>query len=297
MWIFGGTTAGERDLGYVAEQCPHCGLVGSCRVTAQYEGLHLYFVELAGSYTKCVCTCGGCGSLFPGDLWRYGDPLTAHEASQLDIDRLIERTNPSLRERLERADVQAQYETDPTYQAAQRSIDRLRTGEIRKKLSEELLRWGDLDDAQRESLRHRSGELANTTEFMESISKPFSIRGGCLVAVVVSVAIWLTFVWLPAARSLGWGIIVGAAGLFVGMLSLQAVAARQAKLWTIHTCVPKGRDAGIDFQLFLSLLEDLPPSSSYSTDLLRHLKEQEAAIHEGLITARVIEAKPAWFGK
>jgi hypothetical protein len=75
------------------------------------------------------------------------------------------------------------------------------------------------------------------------------------------------------------------ASLIAGMSLLQAMAAHRAKQWTLDTCVPKGREAGVDFREFVSLLGDLPPASSYSGDVIRHLKEQENAIREALVAS------------
>jgi transcription elongation factor Elf1 len=97
MWVIWGPVSGVKDIGIVAERCPHCGRLSQCRVTAHSQGFHLYFVTLASGVRDAVCTCSSCGGQFRCELWRYPNTVSDVEASTITMERLLERTNPTLK--------------------------------------------------------------------------------------------------------------------------------------------------------------------------------------------------------
>src|SRR5262245_11674667 len=99
MWVIWGDVSDVKDIGTVAERCPHCGCVSLCRVAARSQGYHLYFITLASAVTEALGTCRSCGGQFRCELWRYQSLVPDIEAVTITMESLLERTNPSLKER------------------------------------------------------------------------------------------------------------------------------------------------------------------------------------------------------
>ena len=289
MWIIWGPVSGERDLGVVAEMCPRCASLAPCRVSGLVEGVHLFFVPLAAGVTKAACTCGLCGCQFPCESWRYKEMVPAPEARSLEIERLLERTNPALRENRELSRRLERFADDPRFQAALQSLDELRPGALSTKLRADLLRWDGLDEGRREELVRVVDESARTMRFARSISPRIPSSAGCLIALVACLAVWTACLLVPdfGAEGLWWNVGVAFAGPMAGCAVHQFVLARRVRRWTHDVLVPEGRKSGIDFRHFVALLDELPPPGPRSDDVLRPLLEQAMTIRKELLVSEV----------
>jgi hypothetical protein len=247
-------------------------------------GMHVFFVTLAEGVTQATCICGQCGGQFACESWRYPEMVPAPGALSLTMETLIDRTNPTLRERLEWAKRQEQFASDPRFEATRRSLDQLRAGRLRAGLKADLLRWDRLDERQRADLAQKADELARAMRFAGSIAPQIPSRGGCVTAVFVCLAVWTGFLWVPALAGDGlwWGAGVAVAGLLAGAAVHQLVLDRQVRRWTHAVLVPEGRKSGVDFDQFLAILDDLPPLGPRSQDTLGRLQEQAASIRKEL---------------
>jgi hypothetical protein len=282
MWIIWGPTSDVKDLGIVAERCPRCGSVSPCRVVGRSQGFHVYFITLASAVTDAVCTCGSCGAQFRCELWRYKGTVPDTEASALPMETLLERTNPTLKERLGWEQRLAEYGTDPQFTAALRSVEQLMPGGLRKGLMDDLLRWGQINERQRATLVRDADRSAHALQFARSVATRLPKAAGCLVGSLISLAVWSAFLWAPAVRDLQWGALTLLAGAAAGAATWHAILRRRVLRWTKEVLVPESQKAGVDLRQFIAVLGDLPAPGPHSVHELRDLKEQEGTIRQEL---------------
>jgi hypothetical protein len=282
MWIIFGSVGGERDLGVVAELCPHCARATPCRVTALTEGVHLYFITLASNATAAAARCTLCGGQVPCELWRYPDFVAPGEARGLGMEELLQRTNPGLRDRLEWARKRSEFADDPRFTTALDSVEQLRLGPLRAGLLEQLHHWDRLGDRERSAVVETAGGSARALEFAATVVKRLPTSWGCLVGAVVSLGVWSAFFWAPAVRELAWGVVTGLAGLAAGAAVFQLLQSSRIRRWTREVLIPEGEKADLDYESFARVLRDLPPPGPYNQDELRRLREDSAAILQEL---------------
>jgi hypothetical protein len=292
MWFIWGPSHEEREVGVVAEQCPHCGQVAPCSIVGRFEGLQVYLITIAETATEAIGTCGSCGGHFRCDLWRYKEFVPPVVAASLTVEALLERTNPALRERLGWTQQQEAFAADPRFLPTVQAVEQLRLGPLRARLMKELRRWDCLDDGQREELARTARESARALAFADSVANRFPRSAGCLPALLACIAVWSAFLWAPAVRSLPGGILTGFAGLAAGAAVVQLLLTRGVRGWANDVLIPEGRNAGIDFGQLLVLIEDLPPPGPNSRDGLTVLKEYAATIREELVAAGEVAKGP-----
>jgi hypothetical protein len=197
MWIVFGPVSGKKDLGVVAEKCPHCDSVAPCRVSGRMAGIHIFFVPLAQGVTQASCTCGLCSGEFRFESWRYKALVPHFEALSLTMEALLGRTNPVLKEQLEWSTRAEEWGADPRFKAALRSLDEFREGPLSKRLRDELRRWDKLDEGQREALVYTIDESARVLRFAQSMAPRVPSNAGCIATLLACLAVWTAFLWLP----------------------------------------------------------------------------------------------------
>jgi hypothetical protein len=216
-------------------------------------------------------------------LWQYRDPIPENETATITIETLLERTNPNLKERLAWEQQLDDHGSNPQFTAAVRSVEQLRPGGMRRGLMNDLLRWGQLDERQRGSLVTDADQLARSLQFARAVATQLpSAAGGCLLAMLICLAVWSALLWAPAVQNLLWGGVTLFAGAAAGASIWQAILTRRVRRWTGEVLVPESEKAGADLQRFLDILRELPAPGPHSVDELRHLKEEEGTIREEL---------------
>jgi hypothetical protein len=258
--------------------------------------MHVFFITLAEGVTQAACTCGLCGGQFRCESWRYTEMVPAFEVPSLTMEGLLERTNPALKEELEWSRRLEEFGTDPRFEAARQSLGQLRPGALSRRLKDDLLRWGRLDEGQREALVRVIDESARAMQFARSIDSRVQSTAGCLIALLACLAVWTASLWVPAVGGVGlwWG--VAFAGLMAGVAVHQLVLDRRVRRWTHEVLVPEGRKSGIDFHQFVAILDDLPPPGPRSDGALRHLQEQATTIRKELSASEMKGSKKSTWG-
>ncbi len=289
MFFIWGPQSGVRDLGVVAELCPQCAYVMPCRVFGKVEGAHIFFIPVASGVTEVAAICSHCQKRFRCDINRYKAMLSEFDAFSLTVDELLDQTNPSLKARIEWSRKCEELGDDPRFTQTLRSVDELRPGLLMTRLSKELRRWDQLDEAQRANLTRESSELARAMKFALSISTQVPENAGCAIGFLICLAVWGAAFVVPASISKSNGFVLGAAlaGPLLGSVVYQFIVSHQVRQWTREVLVPEGRKSGISFQHFVSLLEDLSPARTRSADVLDPLKEYGQTIREELATLEV----------
>lgn len=282
MWIIWGPASDVKEVGVVAERCPHCGRLSACRVTAYSEGIHLYGITMASAVTHAIGACSSCGGQFPCELWQYKEPLPLEAAFAIPIETLLERSNPLLKERLAWESRLEAHQADPQFVAVVKSMEQLRSGEIRRSLMNDLLRWGQLNEKQRLALVTDADASARSVQLARSVAGRLPRTTGCVLAALICLAVWSAVLWAPVLRTLLWGGAIVLAGAMLGAFAWHAILNRRIHRWTREVLIPESKQAGVDLRRFVTVLGDLPPPGPHSLDELRELKGHEGAIREAL---------------
>ncbi len=274
MFILWGGTSGEKSFGIVAERCPRCGTVGPCLVTGQTQGIHIYFVTLAESISRAFATCASCHLSFECQAWRYPFILPPSEVASLSTGELLTKTNPELRVRIDREKLLSRFDGDETFEAARLSVESLRSGKLRDRLWAGLAGWERLKGRERIDLAREAGELALALKFAESVSSRVPSNAGCLIALVVCLAVWSALAWAPEVRkNLPLAVGTGFLGIIAGGGIQQAIFGRRMRRWVNDVLIPEGKKSGVAFPRLLDLIDNLPHPGPRNDDVLRHLKE------------------------
>jgi hypothetical protein len=125
-------------MALIADLCPNCRRVTRCNVVERgaIAGGILFGVPLVLPVSSVSCTCGECGLEFRSEFWDHGTTVSPAEAAFLDIEALLGRTNPALKEKLTLEALQA----NPRLSGAFALLARLQPGRLRTTLKESLLR-------------------------------------------------------------------------------------------------------------------------------------------------------------
>jgi hypothetical protein len=283
--IFGGPGSTEMEAGIVAERCPHCRQVAACLVVEHFRPVYLYGIPVWGIHERAMCWCGLCGNPFSCEMWRYPAFVPAAEAGLLTTNALLDRTNPMLKERLAWEQQQQNFDADPSFRAILDSLDQIRPGRFHTELKETLLRWDRLTEDQRANLVQRTDAWVRTLQFARQVGQQFPKNVGCLAGFLVCLPIWSAFFWWPDVRTLVWGGLVVFAGFGAGVGVQHLLLTRRMRSWVKEFLIPEARSAGVEFPIFLAVLEDGPPLPRDDADDLRELKDQLATIRGELAAA------------
>ena len=284
MFFVWGRESGVSDLGFVAELCPQCAAVTKCRVFGKVDGVHIFFVPVASGVTEVAAICSDCQKRFRCDMNRYKTMLPEFEAFSLSFEELLDRTNPSLKAKIEWSRECEELGNDPRFTETLRSVDDLRPGLLKTRLSTDLRGWNHLDEGQRTNLTKEASELAKAMKFAMSISNQVPENAGCAIGFLICLAVWGLAYFVPISWDNGSLMGAALAGPLIGSAFYQFVSTRRVRLWTGETLVPEGRKSGINFQHFVVLLEDLPPPNPRSTDALKPLQEHTETIRAVLVS-------------
>jgi hypothetical protein len=248
------------------------------------EGMHIFFVPLTQGVTQSSCTCGLCSGEFRCEFWRYKELVPHFDALSLTMEALLERTNPVLKEQPGWSTRVEELGADPRFKAAIRSLDEFREGPLSKRLRDELRRWDELDEGQREALVYTIDQSARVLRFAQSMAPRVPSAAGCIATPLACLAVWTAFLWLPqlGLGALWQGVGVAFAGLAAGGAVHQLLLERRVSRWIHEVLVPEGQEAGIDFHHFIAFLDDLPTPGPRSDDVLRQWGEQSRMIRNEL---------------
>ncbi len=271
-----------HDLGVVAEQCPYCERIMPCLLRSVYRGHFVLFVKTPAPLSETSCLCTACVKAFPCDPWRYAAPLPIQEAKTSQADDLLARTNPGLAERLQLKEQIGALGGDARFTTAYEHIEGMRPGTLRSKLLQQLLGWDKLAEEKRRPSGTAYRQPGRAWLFARQIAPGFP-SPGCLIPVLVAVAIWSTILFVPPLRSWLWGGIVVAAGFGAAALARHAPLTRNARQWTRQVLIPEAQEANVSLGCFLAVIDDIPPEMHCAMEDLWPIKDQVETIRKVLI--------------
>jgi hypothetical protein len=238
------------------------------------------FVLPTGSATSCICD--ECGFAFYSEFGNLREALSPAEAASLDVDVLLDRTNPFLKERL----MLAALGDIPCLSGALQLLERLRPGRLRTELKDALLRWPQLDEGRQERFLAKASECSEAHRCALLLaSRHTTGAAGCVAGALGCFMVWAGCVLLLPGRLNLWGWVgVTAAGLAAGSLLTQLFWGSRDRRWVKGVLLPEARRSGIHLGALLAVLEG-PRSPPGDKDELNALRDLRGLIREGLISA------------
>jgi hypothetical protein len=284
-----------RDLGVVAEECPHCERVTPCLLRSVYRGSYVFFVKTAAPTEESSSLCTVCLKTIPCQRWRYAAVVPIRKAKTLPMEAVLARTNPGLAERLQlRKQIRA-LGGDTAFGLAYEQVERLRHGVLRSSLLEQLLGWDRLAVEQRTLLGQSIGDHARAWQFACQIAPSFPRHAGWGWAALAALAVWSAFLWMPAVRSWLGGSITLVAGLLAGVLIWQLILTRHVCQWTRTVLIPEARDANVSLPCLLAVVEDIPGSHLGMIDDLWPIRNELETIRRVLSADESLSPKKETF--
>jgi hypothetical protein len=272
-----------RDLGVVAEHCPHCERLMSCLLRSVCRGDYVFFVKLPQALQESSCLCTGCLKAFPCVYWRYAAVVPIEEAKVLPLDDLMARTNPVMAERLQFKEQVHALGGDARFAVAYEHLEAMRPGALRSELLRHLLDWDRLGEEQRALLGQQIGARARAWHFARQMAPGFPAHTGCLTVAAAALVVGLAFLCVPALRHWLWGTVTVAASLIAAASISSMLQTRCVCRWTRRVLITEAQAANLSLDCFVAVVDDVPGSRLGLMEDLWPIKAQLETIRRVLI--------------
>ncbi len=269
--IWGAVTE-VRDLGVVAEQCPHCEQVTPCLLRSVLRGNYVFFLKTTALARESSCFCTVCHKARPCEAWRYATVVPIRQAKAMPIEDLLARTNPGLVERMQLQEQIRVLGGDAGFGVAYEQLESIRPGALRSRLLKQLLACNWLIEEQRLVLGKQIAAHARAWQFACQIAPAFPCQAGCLPALLSVLVVWSAFLWFPAVHSWVWGSLTLVAGLLIAALTRQLLVTRNVRQWTRKILIPEAQETNASLACLLAVVDDVPGSRLGMTDELWPIK-------------------------
>jgi hypothetical protein len=285
-----GTVTEIRDLGVVAEQCPHCERLEPCILRSVCRGESFLFVKVAKPFRENSCLCTACLKAFPCESsWRYAAVLPIQEAKSLPVEVLLRKTNPVLAERIQFKQQVRALGGDIRFAAAYEHLEAMRPGALRSEMLRQLLDWDRLEEEKRALLEQQVGARARAWQLARHLAGGFPRTIGCLLLPVAALVVGLAFLSLPAIRGWLWGGVTVVAGLIAATFFSNLLLTRWVCRWTRRVLIPEAQDANVSLDCFIAVVDDVPEWWLGLKEDLWPMKDQLDTIRGVLIAAGKLE--------
>jgi hypothetical protein len=278
-----------------ADLCPHCQKITRCHVkeSVSVAGGLLFGIPFILPWSSVTCFCGECGSEFHSESWDHEKTVSPAEAEALDIEALLSRTNPRLKETLALAELRATPQLCEAFQI----LGQLTPGSLRTGLKDTLQQWARLDRGQQDRFLAKVHDCSEALRFARLMAGRYTTGAvGCLAGVLGCVGVWSACLLLvPRLNVLGW-VAIAAAGLVAGGLLCQLFWSKRNRRWVTEVLMPEAQRSGIHLGTLLAVLEDgIQPTRA--EDELRTLRELAPTIRAELPSSGMAgDATPFDFG-
>jgi hypothetical protein len=273
-----------RDLGVVAEQCPHCERVRTCLLRSVCRGYTILFVRTTEPTVERSGLCTACLKTFPCDHWRYTTALPIQQAKTLTDEELLARTNPGLAECLLLTEQIRALGGDARFAVAYEHLGGIRPGATRSRLLAQLLDWVRLAEGQRSALEQQIIAQARAWRLARQVAPEFPVAPVFLTTALAALVVGAVLLGVPSARSWLWGGVTVVAGLAAAALGAQVLLRRKVRRWTHEVLVQEAQHVNVSLTSFLAVVDDVPGSRLGMLEELWPLKDQRETIHAELLT-------------
>jgi hypothetical protein len=268
-------------MALIADLCPNCRQITRCHVVERVSvvGGVLFGIPLVLPMSSVTCSCGECGFEFRSQSWDHQKTVSPADAVSLDIETILSRTNPLLKETLTLSELKA----TPRLTEAFQLLEQLTPGSLRTGLKHTLQHWPRLDEGQQECFLAEVRDCAEALRFARQMAGRYTTGVvGCLTGLLGCVGVWSACLMMLGSPLRLWGwVVVFAAGLMTGGLLNLLFWSKRDKRWVKEVLLPEAQRSGIRLGTLLAVLEDSVPLQR-AEDELRLLRQLAPTIRNEL---------------
>lgn len=283
MRTFCGTVTETIDKGVVVEHCPHCNRPTSCLLRTVSQGYNVCFVRVAEQLRDSSCMCTDCLEPFAGKpYWHYAEVVSIRDARGMDLDDLLTKTNPILADRSRFKEQIGTLGGDEHFAVSYENVEGLRPGQLRSKLSRDLLDWDRLGQKQRDELKEHIGALSRAWQFARQMAVGFPTSSGSLTFYLSVPLFGLVLICMLVTRSWLWGCLAFALSVFAATVLESILFKRTVRQWTREVLVPEAQKANIRLDDFVVVVDDITKSKTGLTEGIWPMRERLQNIRQSL---------------
>jgi hypothetical protein len=284
MRTFYGAVTEINDLGTVAEHCPHCDQLKCCLLRTVSQGNYVCFVKIAEPLRESSCMCTDCLKPFRGKPhWGYAVVVPIRDALGMELNDLLAKTNPILADRIRFKEQIRALGGDERFAVAYENVEEMWPGELRSKLSRDLLDWNRLSEIQRDELKEKIGTLSRAWQFVRQITVGFPTSSGALSFFMSAPLFGLILICMLVTRSWIWGGLALASTVAAAEVLESILFKRAVGRWTRQVLVPEAKDVNVPLDCFVAVVDDISRFTLGLTEELWRMKDQHQNIRQTLI--------------
>jgi hypothetical protein len=260
-------------MALIADLCPNCQRVTRCHVVERgsVTGGVILGVPFVLPTSSISFYCGECGCEFTSQFWDHQKSLSPGEAMSLDIEAILDLTNPALKQQLALSRLKA----IPELGGAFHLHEQLKPGSLRTALKGALLQWPSLDEGRREHFLADANACTEALQFARLMAGR-SATGvvGCLVGALSCVGVWSGCVLAFGTQLSVWGWLgIVFAGVMTASLLSGLLWSGRDRRRLRAVLIPEADREGIRLEWLLAVLEGSGSSTGGEDELtfLRHL--------------------------
>lgn len=289
MRTFCGAVTEVKDLGVVAEHCPHCDSLKSCLLRTVTQGNYVCFVKIAEELRESSCMCTECLKPFPGKpCWSYAEIVPIRDARNMNLDDLLTKTNPILADRIHFKEQIRELGGDERFVVAYENVEGMRPGRLRSRLQRSLLEWPRLGETQRETLENDIGVLSRSWRFARQMAVGFPTSSGSLAFFMSAPIFGVILIGVIVTHSWGWGGLALASTVIAATILEANLFRRSVGRWTLQVLVPEAQELNVPLDQFVSVIEDIPGNKLGLHEELWPMKNQLQNIRKTLTVAGLL---------
>lgn len=284
MRTFYGAVTEISDLGTVAEHCPHCDQLKCCLLRTVSQGNYFCFVKITEPLTESSCMCTDCLKPFRGKPhWGYAAVVPIRDALGMELNDLLAKTNPILADRIHFKEQIRALGGDERFAVAYENVEEMWPGELRLKLSRDLLDWNRMSEIQRDELKEQIGTLSKAWQFVRQIAVGFPTSSGALSFFMSAPLFGLILIWMFVTGRWVRGALVLAPTVAVAGVLESILFKRAIRRWTRQVLVPEAKDLNVPMDCFFAIVDDISRVKLGLTEELSRMKDQHQNIRQTLI--------------
>ena len=284
MRRFFGAVTETKDLGVVAEQCPHCDSLKPCLLRIVSHGHYICLIKVADPARESSCLCTDCLKPFPGKpYWSYAEVVSIRDAVGADLDNLLTKTNPILADRIRLKEQIRELGGDERFAIAYENVEGMRPGRLRSRLLKNLVDWPKLTDMQRDEAAEEIGGLSRAWKFARHMAVGFPKSSGSLLFYLSLLIFALIVIGMLITRSWIWGGLLLAMCVLISTVLESYLFKRSVAEWARRALVTEAQETKIPLAQFVAVVDDIPGCKLGLTEDLWPLREQLPNIRQTLV--------------
>lgn len=228
--------------------------------------------------------CTDCLKPFRGKPhWGYAEVVPIRDALGMELNDLLAKTNPILADRLRFKEQIRALGGDQRFAVAYENVEEMGPGELRTKLSRDLIDWNRLSEVQRDELKEQIRTLSRVWQFVRQIAVGFPTSSGAVTFFMSAPMFGLILIWMFVTGSWVRGALVLAPTVAAATVLESILFKRAVRRWTRQVLVPEAEDLNVPLDCFVAVVDDISRFKLGLTEELSRMKDQHQKIRQTLI--------------